>query len=74
LEYWKTKKIVFFFGKKIFKKNTEVTTKSYQGYYWTQKIAKNGPTQQKKPFFGPKGKKALGQRPYLLVNVNVQIP
>ena len=42
---------------------TNVTTKSYQGYYWTPKIAKNGPKQYNKLFFCPKGKKSLGRRP-----------
>ena len=36
---------------------TKVTTKHYQGYYWTHKLAKNGPKQQNKPFFLPKGQK-----------------
>ena len=35
----------------------------YHGYYWTPKIAKNGPKQHKKLFFCPKGKKSLGRRP-----------
>ena len=59
---------------------TNVTTKSYQGYYWTPKIAKNGPKQYYKLFFFLKGKKSLGRSPpqelevvprsgpYLLVN------
>ena len=42
---------------------TKVTTKSYQGYYWTPKNAKNGPKQHNKPFFCPKGKKSLGRSP-----------
>ena len=46
-------------------KVNKVTTKCYHGYYWTPKIAKNGPKQQKKLFFCPKGKKASaeGQSP-----------
>ena len=32
-------------------KVTKVTTKSYQGYYWTPKIVKNGPKQHNKLFF-----------------------
>ena len=39
------------------------TTKCYHGYYWTPKIAKNGPKLLKKLFFCPKGKKSLGQSP-----------
>ena len=35
-------------------KVTKVTTKSYQGYYWTPKNAKNGPKQHNKLFFCPK--------------------
>ena len=42
-------------------KDTKVTTKCYHGYYWTPKIAKNGPKQHKKLFFCPKDKKSLGQ-------------
>ena len=42
---------------------TNVTTKSYQGYYWTPKIAKSGPKQYNTLFFCPKGKKSLGRRP-----------
>ena len=42
---------------------TNVTTKSYQGYYWRTKNAKNGPKQLNKFFFCPKGKKSLGRRP-----------
>ena len=34
----------------------KVTTKSYQGYYWTLKIAQNGPKQNNKLFFPPKKK------------------
>jgi hypothetical protein len=37
----------WFFG--ISFKVTKVTTKSYQGYYWTPKIAKNWPKQHNKP-------------------------
>ena len=62
-------------------KVTEVTTKSYQGYYWTPKNAKNGPKQHNKLFFARRAKKAsakgrsppqeleVGPRsgPYLLV-------
>ena len=64
-------------------KITKVTTKSYQGYYWTPKIAKNGPKPHNKFFFCPKGKKAsdegrsplqeleVGPRsgPYFLVSI-----
>ena len=32
-------------------KVNKVTTKSYQGYYWTQKNAEFGPKQHNKPFF-----------------------
>ena len=46
-------------------KVTNVTTKSYQSYYWTPKIAKNGPKQHNNLFFclevGPRN------GPYLLV-------
>ena len=42
---------------------TNVTTKSYQGYYWGPKNAQNGPKQYKKLFFCPKGKKSLGRSP-----------
>ena len=45
-----------FFG--ISFKVTNVTTKSYQGYYWTPKIAKNGPKQHNKLFFARRAKKA----------------
>ena len=69
-----------FFG--ISFKVTKVTTNSYQGYYWTPKMAKNGPKQHNKVFICPKGKKGsaegrsppqeleVGPRsgPYLLVN------
>ena len=61
---------------------TNVTTKNYQGYYWTPKIAKNGPKQHNRLFFARKAKKAsaeaqsppqeleIGPRsgPYLLVS------
>ena len=50
----------FFFG--IPFKITYVTIKSYLGYYWALKIAKNGPKQHNKHFFCPKGKKSLGQK------------
>ena len=32
-------------------KVTKITTKSYQGYYWTPTIAKNGPKQHNKLSF-----------------------
>ena len=41
-------------------KVNKVTTECYHGYCWTPKFAKNGPKQQKKLFFCPKGKKSLG--------------
>ena len=44
-------------------KFTMVTTKSYQGYYWTPKNAKSWPKQHNKPLFCLKGKKSLGRRP-----------
>ena len=46
-------------------KVTMVTTKSHQGYYWTPKIDKNGPTQQNMLFFAQMAKKAWaeGQSP-----------
>ena len=44
-------------------KVTKVTTKCYHGYYWTPKIAKNGPKPHKKLFFCPKEKKSLGRSP-----------
>ena len=44
-------------------KVTKVTTKSYQGYYWAPKIARNGPKQHNKLFFLPEGQNRLGQRP-----------
>ena len=47
--------ICCFFG--IPFKVTEVTTKSYRGYYWTPKISKNGPKQHNKPFFAQRAKK-----------------
>ena len=53
--------IVFFWGIPFIV--TNVTTKSYQEYYWTQKMAKNGPKQPNNPFFCPKVKKSLGQSP-----------
>ena len=40
-------------------KVTKITTKSNQGYYWTPKVAKNGPKKHNKLFFCPKGKKCL---------------
>ena len=43
----------FFFSFKV----TKVTTKCYRGYYWTPKIAKNGPKQHKKLFFLAEGQK-----------------
>ena len=48
--------ILWFFG--IPFKVNKVTTKSYQGYYWASKIAKNGPKQHKKLFFSWRAKKA----------------
>ena len=48
-----------FFG--ISFKVTNVTTKSYQGYYWTPKIAKNGPKQHNKLFFARRAKKASAE-------------
>ena len=42
-------------------KVTKVTTKCYHGYYWTPKIAKNGPKQHRKLFFCLKGKKSFGR-------------
>ena len=50
-----------FFG--ILFKVTMFITKSYQGHYWTPKIAENGPKHHNKHFFCPKGKKSLGWRP-----------
>ena len=38
-------------------KVTRVTSKSYQGNYWTPKVAKNGPKQHNKLFFLPEGEK-----------------
>ena len=73
----------WFFG--IPFKVTKVTTKSYQGYYFTPKIAKNGPKQHIRLFFfARKAKKVsaeaqsplqeleIGPRsgPYLLVSFN----
>ena len=52
---------------------SKVTTKSYQGYYWTPKIAQNWPKWHNKLFFCPKDKKSLGRGrsgPYFLVMVN----
>ena len=42
-------------------KVTKVTIKSYQGYYWTPKIAKNGPKQHNKLFFARRAKKASAE-------------
>ena len=43
-------------------KVTKVTTKCYHGYYWTPKIAKNGPNQHKKnSFFAQRAKKASAE-------------
>ena len=73
----------WFFG--IPFKVTKVTTKAYQGYYWTPKIAKIGPKQNNKLFFCPKGQKSLCQSPpqelevglrsgrYLLVLLNEEV-
>ena len=53
----------FFFFFWIPFKVTKVTTKSYHGYYWTQKIAKKmGQNRIISSFFCPKGKKSLGWR------------
>ena len=38
-------------------------TSSYQGYYWTPKMALNGPKQHNRLFFCPKGQKSLGRSP-----------
>ena len=68
-------------------KVTKVSTKSYQGYYWTPKNARNWPKQHNKVFFCPKGKKSLGlgrsppqelevgprSGPYLLVRSNIPL-
>ena len=59
----------FFFGSF---KVTNVTTKCYHGYYWTLKIAKNGPKQHKKALAegqSPPQELEVGPRsgPYLLV-------
>ena len=51
--------IFLFFG--IFFKVTKVTTKSYQGYYWTPKIAKNVPKQHIKLVFSRKAKRASAE-------------
>ena len=51
----------WFFG--IPFKVTKVATKSYQGYYWTPTITKNGPKQYYKLYFWTKGIKSLGRRP-----------
>ena len=53
----------FFLFSGISFKVTNVTTKSYQGYYWTPKISKNGPKQHNNLLFCPKGKKSLGRSP-----------
>ena len=43
-------------------KVTKGTTKSYQGYYWAPKIAKNGPKKHNKLFlFARWAKKALAE-------------
>ena len=67
LDFLKFFEYFFFFGFFWFFgipfKVTKVTTKSYQGYYWTPKNAKNGPKQHNKLFFCPKGKKSLGRSP-----------
>ena len=52
--------LVFFW---ITFKVTKVTTKSYQGYHWTTKIAKKGQKQHNKLFFCQTGKKSLVRRP-----------
>ena len=64
LDFWIFWNFWFFFGFFGFFwfvgipfKVTNVTTKSYQGYYWTPKIAKNGPKQHNNLFFARKGKK-----------------
>ena len=46
---------LWFFGTSF--KVTKVNTKCYQGYYWTPKIAKNGPTQHNKLFVLHEGQK-----------------
>ena len=43
-------------------KVTKVTTKRYQGYYWTPNIAKNMPKQHNKILFCQKSKNSLGKR------------
>ena len=47
--------------------------KTYQGYYWRPRIAKNGATQHNKRFFCPKGKKASteGRRQELEVGLRI---
>ena len=52
----------FFFGGLPFKV-TNVTTKRYQGYNSTPKIAKSGPKKHNKLFICRKGKKSLGRSP-----------
>ena len=54
--------LLFFWFLLILFKITKVTTKSYQGYYWTAKMAWNGSKQHNKLFFSPKGKISLGRR------------
>ena len=49
--------IIWFLG--ILFKLTKVIIKSYQDFYWTIKMAQNGPKQHNKLFFCLKGKKSL---------------
>ena len=50
----------FFF---LLRWNTKVNTKSYKGYYWTQKVPKMCQNSIISPFFAPRTKKALNRRP-----------
>ena len=64
-----------FFGIPL--KITKVRTKSYQGYYWAPKIAKNGPKQHNKlssKAWSPPQELDVGPHsgPYLLVQVTAQ--
>ena len=61
----------WFFGLPF--KVTNVTTKSYHGYYQTPKTAKNGSKQHNKLSFCPKGKESLGRRPKPSAGARVEV-
>ena len=53
-------------------KVTKITSKSYQGYYLTPKVAKNGPKQHIKFFFPPKKSSVKGRSPLQELEVGLR--